>query len=95
MVIEALKAENTNYRAKYEKMKKTNNKMLLCLAEYQRKIWRHEKKLSDIEGGKSSIEIEEIFNTDDVQDDISKHFTAVDLKELSSIGKKSLTIDFS
>lgn len=44
-VINSLLNEKGNLMKKCEKLKKNNNKLLVILGEYQRKMWQYEKKI--------------------------------------------------
>lgn len=97
MIIASIQSENANLKEKNEKLKKTNNKVMVCLAEYQVKMWRYEEKLSlvrskslptaaDVEKELEENVLEEILSDEENMEDVmSKNFTAEDIKELNTI----------
>lgn len=59
MIIASLQLENANLKEKSEKLKKTNNKVMVCLAEYQVKLWKYEEKLNLMRSVEKEAEPEE------------------------------------
>lgn len=96
MIIASLRSENAKLKEKNEKLKKTNSKVMLCLAEYQVKMWQYEEKL-DLVRSKSLptvADVEELTETEldenlsdgeNMDDVMSKSFTAEETRDLNSI----------
>lgn len=86
MIIASLQLENANLKEKSEKLKKTNNKVMVCLAEYQVKLWKYEEKLNLMRSVEKEAEPEETLSVEVSMDNmISKSFTAEDTIELNTI----------
>lgn len=89
MIIETLIAEKGVLNKKYENLKKTNNKLLIVLAEYQRKMTKYEKASSSIKLTELPANVAKTLVEQDawnVAEETSKYFTDTDTKELNSIG---------
>lgn len=83
MIIGQLESENAQLNKKCEHVKKVNNKMLLHLADYQKKIWEYEKKLK-LKMSTEQIE-DTLENKCGENEEISGYFTAEDMTKLNSI----------
>lgn len=94
MIIASLQSENAMLKKKSEKLKKTNNKVMVCLAEYQVKMWHYEEKLNLMRSVEEEVErepeiqreTEDTFHDEENIDNlISKNFTAEDTIELDAM----------
>lgn len=86
MIIASLKTENVQLNKKCEKLKKTNNKLLVTLAEYQKKMWQYERKLNIIQSRRLPMPVASGIEDDGAAEcGVSENFSAKDMRKLNSI----------